>query len=285
MRDTFIYALIDPITENVRYVGKSVVPYRRYISHVKEVKNAKRRKDRWINFLLKQNRKPLFVILEKFQDKNWQKYERKWIKFCKTQGYDLTNHTDGGDGLHNPDRETRKRMSESRKNLFENVEYKEWYRKNVLNDPERCRKISNKLNGRKKTKEHIEKLPQNNIGYKHKEGFGEKISKVMSGENNPMYGNHFNKIWKEKYGEDVAEKMLKQHYQERGEKQRGKIQEPQYDLLVKKYGKEKANIMYKDMNDRRSKKMIGIKRSEETKEKMRKSRRKWWENKRKNLSS
>lgn len=96
MRDIFIYALIDPITENIRYVGKTVGLYKRYIQHIKKVENAKRRKERWINSLLQKDINPILVVLQRVgYNENWELCERKWIKFCRKEGYDLTNHTDG----------------------------------------------------------------------------------------------------------------------------------------------------------------------------------------------
>jgi len=278
-RDIFIYGLVDPLTKLVRYVGKSVVPYKRYSQHIKIVESAKRRKQRWINSLLRENVKPLLIILEVTRDQEWQKYEKKWIKFCRDKRLDLTNHTDGGDGLHNPDNETKMRMSKSRKKLFEDEDYRKWYRENVAGNLERCNKISKKLKGKKKSKEHIKKLPQNSKGYIHKEGFGSKISSTVSGKNNPMYGNHFSKIWIKKYGMEKAIKMLKEQYGFVGEKQRGKKQDSQYNLLVKKYGKNDADIIYKNINDKRSKTLTGTKRSDETKKKMSIARKIYWNNK------
>jgi hypothetical protein len=46
--------------------------------------------------------------------------------------------------------------------------------------------------------------------YKTKE-FREKMSKVTSGKNNPMYGRTFYEIWVNKYGQDIADEKLKEH--------------------------------------------------------------------------
>ena len=44
----------------------------------------------------------------------------------------------------------------------------------------------------------------------------EKQSQNTKGENNPMYKKHFTKIWKEKYGEELANIMIKETYSKVG---------------------------------------------------------------------
>jgi len=39
MKNTFIYALKDPITLEIRYIGKSNAPKERYTRHLREAKN------------------------------------------------------------------------------------------------------------------------------------------------------------------------------------------------------------------------------------------------------
>jgi group I intron endonuclease len=108
-----IYAICDPITEDIRYIGKSVKGlarcnehwYRRY-----EQKHAHFHFYRWLKTLAV---KPVFKILETCETKEELSLrERIWIAVYKPSGR-LTNMTDGGDGsvgrLHSA--ETRKRIS------------------------------------------------------------------------------------------------------------------------------------------------------------------------------
>lgn len=53
MKYTFIYALCDPDTEEVRYIGKSNSTRRRYSDHINECRtNRKSHKISWIKSLL-----------------------------------------------------------------------------------------------------------------------------------------------------------------------------------------------------------------------------------------
>jgi len=54
------------------------------------------------------------------------------------------------------------------------------FRKKIFT-PERNKKLSKALTGLKKSNDHVGKLPQNRVGFKHKKEFGEKIAKAMMG--------------------------------------------------------------------------------------------------------
>ena len=63
---TFIYALLDPITREIRYIGKSDYPRERLRDHVCDSKCNKEnnRKANWIRSLLKQGLKPEMEIID-----------------------------------------------------------------------------------------------------------------------------------------------------------------------------------------------------------------------------
>jgi hypothetical protein len=97
---TTIYALSEPGTMNIRYVGKSIVPQRRYLSHLSRARTTTSNSHvhTWIRSLLNKNTKPDFIILEEVPShESWQQAEIKWIKHYRDLGYDLTNATPGGD--------------------------------------------------------------------------------------------------------------------------------------------------------------------------------------------
>lgn len=85
MTEVYIYALLD-IELRVRYIGKSLNPYKRFQSHVKEkVWPAQ------------------FVIIDICSEFNWKQQERYWIKFYREIGCPLENRHKGGAGwgIHN----------------------------------------------------------------------------------------------------------------------------------------------------------------------------------------
>lgn len=172
----YIYALCDPITQEVRYVGKSTNPTKRLRSHLNE--KGETHKIRWIQSLLNTGEAPYLRILEEIVD-NWESRERYWISFYKPTGK-LTNATDGGDGVNNPSQESRDKLSATRKELYKQLEFREKMLK-VTQNPRRCSKISQQLTGKKKSPEHIAKLPQNQSGKKLSPGHIEKIRATSTG--------------------------------------------------------------------------------------------------------
>lgn len=95
----FIYALIDPNTNQIRYIGKTYNIKKRLTNHLlpsQLVKNT--RKNNWLKKLLKSKQFPILKILCKCKLKNVNKLEKKYITYYQNLGYNLTNGTKGGDG-------------------------------------------------------------------------------------------------------------------------------------------------------------------------------------------
>lgn len=108
---TFIYALVDPVTNLVRYVGKTVNPSRRFGVHICDKGECHRA--RWIAKLRADGLVPRFEILETFDDPSgdhWQAREIYWIGWMRDEGYKLTNIKDGGAGGVIPKCSTRQRL-------------------------------------------------------------------------------------------------------------------------------------------------------------------------------
>ncbi len=93
---TFIYALIDPNTQQIRYVGKSDNPRRRMQDHMDDKRKTHRAS--WLKSLRDKGQKPILMILEEVLFDIWQERERYWIAYYREQGIDLTNMADGGEG-------------------------------------------------------------------------------------------------------------------------------------------------------------------------------------------
>ena len=86
---TFIYALIDELTQEVGYVGRSDDPEHRLLDHLRETDNPV--KWTWIQSLRVQGRKPKLMILEKVAVAEEDKQEQYWISYYRKHGHNLTN--------------------------------------------------------------------------------------------------------------------------------------------------------------------------------------------------
>lgn len=97
----FIYYLLDPITKEIRYVGKAVNINRRKCEHLAPSRlKEKCHRNSWIKSLLEQDLKPIMVI--KIATKNITELgqlEKDEIKNLRSKNVNLTNHTEGGEGV------------------------------------------------------------------------------------------------------------------------------------------------------------------------------------------
>jgi len=172
VRDAVIYALVDPRTNAVRYVGKADNLTTRAIAHVNDRANT--RKARWIQSLVTAGLRPRVVTLQTVEDVAWQAAERRWIALLRKAGCDLTNHTDGGEGLCNPSAETREKLRQLRIAEWADPERRQFLLK-IIQSPERRERISARLVGSRKTADHIAKLPQMQPGRKLSPEHAEKL--------------------------------------------------------------------------------------------------------------
>jgi hypothetical protein len=94
----FIYALIDPETDEPRYIGKSIRPFERLTNHMNE--KAACHRTHWLQSLKRKGLRPILVILEGLCGEwPWEEAERYWIARLRQQGAPLVNGTSGGDGV------------------------------------------------------------------------------------------------------------------------------------------------------------------------------------------
>lgn len=94
----YIYILSDPITKEIRYVGKTNNLKLRYRNHI-SVK-SKTHTSSWIISLKSKGLRPIMDVIEYTTLDEWEEAEKYWIKYYRDNGYNLTNHTDGGEGLY-----------------------------------------------------------------------------------------------------------------------------------------------------------------------------------------
>jgi hypothetical protein len=107
-----VYALRDPHTNQIRYVGWSVDPVARLKRHMKEARTGKTHKCRWLACL--GGIWPRLEILESGVG-DPAPAEIRWIAEMRRRGADLTNATAGGDGVIDPTPELRRLRSELNK--------------------------------------------------------------------------------------------------------------------------------------------------------------------------
>lgn len=193
---TYIYVLVDPRYEDkIRYVGKAKNPNARLTRHIREARTNMYTtyKDNWIRQLLADEVLPKLVIIEEivtYSNYDWVVRERYWIAKYKEEGNNLTNATDGGEGMlgHKRSLEAIRKTSEANIGRRHTDETKEIIsqkaklrpspalgavrsdetrakmslsskgRKKPVRTAEHCSNISKALTGKPKTAEHIDNM-------------------------------------------------------------------------------------------------------------------------------
>jgi len=122
----FIYTLEDPITKEIRYVGKTNNLEDRYKRHLQkcylEKYDKNTHKSRWIKNLLKSGNKPIMEILEECNESDVNQLEKYWISQFRVWGFKLTNISDGGEivghwkGKHHSEK-TKRKISKSKDSI------------------------------------------------------------------------------------------------------------------------------------------------------------------------
>ena len=111
-----IYKLIDPITNEIRYVGLTFNDLKQRLrAHCSE--KSKSHKSNWIQKLKRQGFKPIIESIESDISSYEEVCEREiyWIDKLKSEGSPLTNMASGGNKNKKMSEETRKRMSIAQK--------------------------------------------------------------------------------------------------------------------------------------------------------------------------
>lgn len=98
----YIYALKDPRDDKIRYVGCTWNPTRRLADHVRSAHRNGTPKEAWLSELGSLGLGPALVILESVEDSFAPQAEGRWIAQLSAT-CDLTNSTNGGDGLYSYD--------------------------------------------------------------------------------------------------------------------------------------------------------------------------------------
>lgn len=141
-----IYALQDPNTYEIRYIGKSMRGlYRPNLHLLPCYYNSPRHETyplyRWIRKLARKSYTPNIIIVQSFENKeHLNEAEKYWISYFKNQ-YPLLNTTIGGDGSlgYKYTQEQRNNLSKIRKNIPKSESFKKrmsehWHEEHVVDD-------------------------------------------------------------------------------------------------------------------------------------------------------
>jgi hypothetical protein len=94
---THIYRLVDPLTGEARYVGKTVNPDRRLEQHIRGTRKGKMTPCKaWIASLAASGHRPLMEVIEVCEAKEWEERERFHISDYRAKFPNLKNLADGG---------------------------------------------------------------------------------------------------------------------------------------------------------------------------------------------
>lgn len=174
-----VYGLLEPTTNEIRYVGKATdldTRVRKHLQPSKLIENT--HKNNWLKKLINQNEKPLVVVLKKCEDeKDLNQSEIQYINEYKTLGCKLTNATEGGDGGRMSDESLFKMRETKRLNKQEPF----WLNKKL--SEEHCKNISEGKKGYTPTENTKIKLSETHKGLntwsKGKKLSKETISKMI----------------------------------------------------------------------------------------------------------
>jgi hypothetical protein len=106
-----IYALIDPNTNKIRYIGKTIKKLKiRLVGHLKDNKYPNNPKLKWLNGLKINNQRPIIRLIKRVKDKDWIESEIYHINLYRKLGR-LTNISNGGEGAGRMSDETKLKLS------------------------------------------------------------------------------------------------------------------------------------------------------------------------------
>jgi hypothetical protein len=157
MGKSYIYGLVCPISESIRYIGKTKQNLEfRLKSHIRESKYYKSKnknlshKHRWINKLISENiisdLKIILIEEVSFDNDITNEREKYWISVYNNIT-NLTNSTDGGDGVLNLREESKKKIS-----FANSGEKNGMFGKRFTMSEEKKKKLSNSLKNSDKLK-------------------------------------------------------------------------------------------------------------------------------------
>lgn len=157
MKTTFIYALCEPGTRTVRYIGKADDPKKRLRDHRSSSVKKKTPLGEWLRSLILRAESPDLIILRGVPVDLWEIAEERYIRLARGCGMDLVNSNGGGGGVVKHTLETREKLSAKQLGTTRSPETRKKMSgasKGVPKSPEHRASLSKALIGRPKAPEH-----------------------------------------------------------------------------------------------------------------------------------
>lgn len=173
-KTTFIYALCEPGTRIVRYIGKSDNPENRLrFGHLSESVRLTTHLGRWLQRVVWSGCEPALVILAEVPKRLWKSEERRHIAVYRRLGADLVNATDGGEGVTQTP-ETRRKIGDANRGK--------------PCSPEQREQIRRALTGRTLPKSHKKAISKGMMGIRRSLESRRNYRLAKLGDKNPMSG-------------------------------------------------------------------------------------------------
>lgn len=248
--NVYIYGLIDPRNQQLRYIGVTKNPAARRRAH-RRLQHTKDKRSSWITSLRKKGLKPEFFIIEETDEINWIDTEVFWINYFRYIGSDLLNMVAGGVGILNPTAEVRA-------------------------------KISAKAKGRIISEETRRKMSEGNKGRTVSEEECKKRSERVTRTWEQRSAEEKKRIWKKAGDAKRGRRWTDERKQERSELMKRKANDPSYHAqlaeMARKHGDASKGIpRSQDLKEKVSKTLTGRNLSEEHKRHIVEGRKKLYE--------
>ena len=182
IKKPIIYALAEPNSDVIRYVGQTIDLKQRLSAHYTPIRLVQRtHHNDWIKSLKTKDQKADVIILQEASNEDeLNQLEIMWIAYCRALGFDLTNGTDGGDGAQRG-----RSISEEHKiqiSIANSGERNGMFGKTISESTRQKISLSRKgLKMRPCSEEHKRKISLANTGRKFTEEHKRKLSEIAKG--------------------------------------------------------------------------------------------------------
>lgn len=119
-----VYALIDPRSHQLRYIGKALKTEQRERNHFNQCKYEHSPKGEWMRELRSAGLQPEMIVIDECEPAESANREKYWIARALSRSAPLLNMKSGGQGRVKTSAETRRRISEAVKGKGHGAEWR-----------------------------------------------------------------------------------------------------------------------------------------------------------------